>query len=185
MIRGRAWRFPENINTDLILPAPYLRRPEAEQARAAFSTSRPGWVDQMQPGDVIVAGRNFGTGSSRPAPRSLRILGIACVIADSINGLFFRNSVNYGLLALNAPGVSDMFEEGHIAEIDVARMSIRNATTGASLVAEGVPVQLLELMQEGGIYPVLEKRGLIGPARPCADEPPSIAIMSFQGAKIK
>jgi 3-isopropylmalate/(R)-2-methylmalate dehydratase small subunit len=185
MIRGRVWKFPANTNTDLILPAPYLRRPVAEQARAAFSTSRPGWADQVQPGDIIVAGSNFGTGSSRPAARSLRHLGIACVMADSINGLFFRNSVNYGLLALNAPGVSDLFAEGQAAEIDLASMSIRNVDTGGVVAAESIPGRLLELMREGGIFPALEKRGLIGPMKQGADEPRSVAVMNFQGVKVK
>ena len=83
-----------------------MSKPEAEQARAVFTANRPGWVDRCSTGDVIVGGRNFGMGSNRPAARSLRNIGVGFLLAESINGLFFRNSVNFGFLALECPGVS-------------------------------------------------------------------------------
>ena len=73
---GKVWKFGDDINTDLMLPGPLLTGTEAEQARAVFAANRPGWVDQIGPGDIIVGGRNFGTGSSRPAARSLRNIGL-------------------------------------------------------------------------------------------------------------
>ena len=105
MISGAVWIFGDNINTDLMLPGPMLFASEEEQKRAVFAANRPGWVDQVRPGDIIIGGLNYGMGSSRPAARSLRNLGVAAVIAHSINGLFFRNAVNFGLLALECPGV--------------------------------------------------------------------------------
>jgi 3-isopropylmalate/(R)-2-methylmalate dehydratase small subunit len=120
IVGGRVWKFGDNINTDLMLPGDVHAGTEAEQARAVFAANRPGWIDEMKPGDVIIGGRNYGTGSSRPAARSLKNIGIVCLVADSINGLFFRNCVNFGLLALECAGVSELFpEEGQIAEVSL------------------------------------------------------------------
>jgi 3-isopropylmalate/(R)-2-methylmalate dehydratase small subunit len=163
MITGRVWKFGDNINTDLMLPGPLLTASEAEQMRAVFSANRPGWVDQVQSGDVLVGGRNFGTGSSRPAARSLRNLGLGCLLAESINGLFFRNAVSFGFVALECPGISAAFEEGQVAEVSLDDWSVRNRTTGAVLPVPPVPRQLLALMSGGGVYPLLEAQGLIAP----------------------
>jgi 3-isopropylmalate/(R)-2-methylmalate dehydratase small subunit len=166
MVKGRVWKFGDNINTDLMLPGDVHMATEEIQARRVFSANRPGWIDEMRPGDIIIGGKNYGTGSSRPASRSLRNIGIACVVADSINSLFFRNCVNFGLLALECPGVSDLFtEEGQICEVDLASFTVRNATTGKSLTAQPVPDNLLTLMRGGGIYPVLEREGYIAPVK--------------------
>jgi len=161
MIAGRVWKFGDNINTDLMLPGPLLLATEEEQRRAVFSANRPGWVDQVRPGDVIVGGLNYGMGSSRPAARSLRNCGVAVLIAESINGLFFRNAVNFGLVALECPGVHAAFEEGHTAEVSLADFTVRNRDTGAVLNARAIPPMLLDLMQGGGLYPHLEREGLI------------------------
>ena len=163
MISGRVWKFGDNINTDLMLPGPLLTASEAEQARAVFSANRPGWVDEVRPGDIIVGGRNFGTGSSRPAARSLRNLGLGCLLAESINGLFFRNAVSFGFVTLECLGVSDDFEEGQIAEISLDDWTVRNVTTGATLPIKPVPARLMDLMTAGGVYPLLEAQGLIAP----------------------
>jgi len=161
MIAGRVWKFGDNINTDLMLPGPLLLATEEEQRRAVFSANRPGWVDQVRPDDVIVGGLNYGMGSSRPAARSLRNCGVAVLIAESINGLFFRNAVNFGLVALECPGVHAAFEEGHTAEVSLADFTVRNRDTGAVLNARAIPPMLLDLMQGGGLYPHLEREGLI------------------------
>jgi 3-isopropylmalate/(R)-2-methylmalate dehydratase small subunit len=164
IVTGRVWKFGDNINTDLMLPGDVHTASEEEQARAVFAANRPGWIHEMRPGDVIIGGRNYGTGSSRPAARSLRNIGIACVIADSINGLFFRNCVNFGLLALECAGVSELFpDEGQIAQASLADFRVTNISTGKSLMALPVPANLLTLMRGGGIYPVLERDGLIAP----------------------
>jgi 3-isopropylmalate/(R)-2-methylmalate dehydratase small subunit len=163
MATGRVWKFGDDINTDLMLPGPLLMASEEEQRRAVFSANRPGWVDQVRPGDMIIGGRNFGTGSSRPAARSLRNLGLGALIAESINGLFFRNAVSFGFLALECPGISTAFEEGQTAEIAIDTWTVRNRDTGAVLPVSPVPEQLLSLMTGGGIYPLLEKQGLIAP----------------------
>lgn len=163
MISGRVWKFGDNINTDLMLPGPLLTASEAEQARAVFGANRPGWVDQVAPGDIIIAGRNFGTGSSRPAARSLRNVGIGALLAESINGLFFRNAVSFGLLVLECAGVDAAFAEGQTAEISIGDWTVRNQQTGAVLTVRPVPERLLSLMAGGGIFPILEAEGLIAP----------------------
>ncbi len=165
MIGARLWKFGDDINTDLLLPGSAMMKPEPEQARAVFAANRPGWVDEMKPGDALVAGRNFGMGSNRPASRSLRNLGVAFLLAESINGLFFRNSVNYGLVALECPGCYAAFEEGDMAELDLAAWTVRNARTGAVLTPDPIPERLLTLMQGGGIYPLMEREGLVAPRR--------------------
>jgi 3-isopropylmalate/(R)-2-methylmalate dehydratase small subunit len=161
--KARVWKFPDNINTDLILPAVAFYLPTEEQPRYVFHANRPGWVDEMKPGDIIIGGRNFGMGSSRPAARSLKNLGISCLIAHSINGLFFRNCVNFAFPAIECPGVHDAFEEGEIAEADFETSTVRNLTRGTALSGRRIPPKLLDLVKAGGIYPLLEKEGLIAP----------------------
>lgn len=163
MIAGKVWKFGDNINTDLMLPGNLLLAPEAEQKKAVFQANRPGWVDEVRPGDIIVGGLNYGMGSSRPAARSLRNCGVAALVAESINGLFFRNAVNFGLLALECPGVHAAFAERQTLEILLGDFTVRNRETGAVLKAQPVPEMLLDLMQNGGLYPYLEKEGLIAP----------------------
>jgi 3-isopropylmalate/(R)-2-methylmalate dehydratase small subunit len=164
MRAGKVWKFGDNINTDLMLPGPYLYRSPEEQATAVFQANRPGWVDQVRQGDAIVGGFNFGMGSSRPAARSLRMCGVGFVLAEAINGLFFRNAVNYGLLACECPGVSSAFEEGDTAELSLEGWSVRNPRTDRTLPVQEVPARLLDMMLQGGVYPLLAAQGLIAPA---------------------
>lgn len=163
MITGRVWKFGDQINTDMILPTAVMYRPPAEHAQHVFASTRPGWAAQVTPGDIVVAGENFGTGSARPAPLSMRTLGVGCLIADSINKLFFRNCVNFGLPAIECPGASAAFEEGDIAEVLLAEGLVRNPRTGVELRGAPVPGDLMAVMQNGGIFPMLEAEGLIGP----------------------
>jgi len=161
--KARVWKFGDNINTDLILPIQAFYLPAAEQPRYVFHANRPGWVDQVKPGDILIGGRNFGMGSSRPAARSLKNLGLACLVAHSINGLFFRNSVNFAFPAIECPGVPEAFEEGDVAEVDFEAAVVRNATRNVTLEGRHMPPRLMDLVKAGGIYPLLEKEGLIAP----------------------
>jgi 3-isopropylmalate/(R)-2-methylmalate dehydratase small subunit len=161
MTAGRVWKFGDNINTDLMLPGSLAYASEEIQKKAVFSANRPGWVDLVQAGDILLCGQNFGIGSSRPAARSLRNLGLGCVMADSINGLFFRNAVNYGFLAVECPGVSALFEEGQTAEVSLDDWVIRNRDTGSQLQATPVPEVLLSIVFRGGVFPLLEEQGFV------------------------
>jgi 3-isopropylmalate/(R)-2-methylmalate dehydratase small subunit len=163
MLAGRVWKFGDNINTDLMLPGPYLVRSEAEQAKAVFTSNRPEFLREMHQGDVIVGGFNYGMGSSRPAARSLRNCGVGFLLAETINGLFFRNSVNHGFKTFECPGVTQAFEEGDTAELSIEDWTATNRRTGRALAVTPVPKMLLEMMLGGGILPVLEAQGLIAP----------------------
>lgn len=161
--KARVWKVGDNINTDLILPNKAFYLTHEEQAQFVFHANRPGWAQQVQKGDILIGGRNFGMGSSRAAARSLKTLGISCLLANSLNGLFFRNCVNFAFPALECPGVHDGFEEGEIAEIDFEPARVRNMTRGAELTGRPLPAALLELVKAGGVYALLEKEGLIAP----------------------
>jgi len=165
MISGRVWKFGDNINTDLMLPGAFLFASEAEQMRVVFSANRPGWVDAVRPGDIIIGGTNFGTGSNRPAIRSFRNLGIAAIIAESISSLFFRDCVNYGMIALECPGIAAAFAEGDTARVSLDDFTVRNARSDVTLAAVPVPDRLLSVMRGGGVFPLLEAEGVLSPPR--------------------
>jgi 3-isopropylmalate/(R)-2-methylmalate dehydratase small subunit len=160
---ARVWKVGDNINTDLILPVTAFLLTPQEQTKFVFKANRPGWVDEVKPGDILIGGRNFGMGSSRPAARSLKNVGLACLVAHSINGLFYRNCVNFAFPALECPGIPEAFEEGELAEVDFETSTVRNVTRGKTLTGRPTPPQLLDLVKAGGIYPLLEKEGLIAP----------------------
>lgn len=161
--KARVWKVGDNINTDLILPITAFYLTPEEQVSFVFSANRPGWVKQVQKGDILIGGKNFGMGSSRPAARSLKNLGLSCLVAPYINGLFFRNAVNFAFPALECPGVDEAFDEGDMAEVDVIAARVRNLSKGIELVAKPLPGPLLAIVNAGGIYPLLEKEGSIAP----------------------
>ena len=158
---GRIWKFGDNINTDLMMPNIAYEHPPAEQPKFVFSANRPGWSSEVRVGDIIVGGSNFGTGSSRPAAKQVAGLGIAAIIADSINGLFLRNCVNFGLRAFACPGVSRCFEEGDLAVADYRRSIVTNVRTNQSLSGKVLPDSLIALTLSGGIVPLLRSEGLL------------------------
>lgn len=163
MISGRVWKFGDNINTDVIMPGRVYDQSEEIQTKAAFAGIRPGFSDIFGKGDLIVGGSNFGTGSSRPAARSLRNLGCACLIADSINSLFFRNCVSFGLLAVECDGISGVVAEGDVLNVDIASWTARHPASGTTLALKKIPPRLLDIMCGGGIFPLLEREHLVAP----------------------
>ena len=163
LIKGRVWKFGDNIDTDQMMPQSAFKLPIEEQARSVFKTIRPGWASLVKSGDMIVAGKNFGIGSSRPAARVFRFMGIEAIIAESMNGLFFRNCINYGLLAINVPGVLEQFQEGEVAEVDPRTGMIKNLNTGISLQGPVLPEMLTKIVQAGGMIELLRKEGCLTP----------------------
>ena len=163
---ARTWKFGDHINTDLILPGPVMLLPFDDQPQYVFQANRPGWVKMVRSGDILIGGHNFGTGSGRPAARSLKVLGINCLVAESINGLFFRNCINYGLYPLECPGVTELIEEGDVADVDYSRFVVRNVTRGGELQGRAFPEMLLDILRAEGIYPLMESRGLLEPPNP-------------------
>jgi 3-isopropylmalate/(R)-2-methylmalate dehydratase small subunit len=159
--KGRVWKFGDDINTDLIIPGfAIFIRPD-EQPRHCFSANRPGWVDEMRPGDVLVAGRNFGVGSARPIGEVFVRLGISGILAESFNGLGLRNCINVGLPVLPCKGIVNAFEEGDVAEVDWTTGAVRNVTKGATLQGQPVPKVLQNIVAAGGVEAVLRKEGYL------------------------
>jgi 3-isopropylmalate/(R)-2-methylmalate dehydratase small subunit len=163
IITGKVWKFGDEINTDLIFPHTAFRASPEEQAKLVFSDNRPGWSSLVTPGDIIVAGKNFGTGSSRPGSLVLKRLGIGGLVADSINGLFFRNCIGYGFPALQAQGVSDLFEEGEIAELNLRTGVVKNLTSGKTITGTAVSESMIETLAAGGISELLTQKGYLSP----------------------
>jgi 3-isopropylmalate/(R)-2-methylmalate dehydratase small subunit len=126
-----------------------------------FINNRPEFLREMQQGDVIIGGFNYGMGSSRPAARSLRNCGVGFLLAEALNGLFFRNAVNFGFRAFECPGVSTAFEEEDRAELSIDDWTATNTRTGQTLAVTPIPPMLLEMMLGGGVLPMLEAKGLI------------------------
>jgi 3-isopropylmalate/(R)-2-methylmalate dehydratase small subunit len=158
---GKVWKFGDDINTDLVIPNFAVLMTLEEQLPHCFSANRPGWVDEMQPGDVLLAGRNFGVGSARPIGDVFRDLGISGVVADSFNGLGLRNCINAGLPSLPCPGILDAFDEGDIAEVDWTTGAVRNAATGTTLQGNPIPDALQQIIEAGGVEAVLRSEGYL------------------------
>jgi 3-isopropylmalate/(R)-2-methylmalate dehydratase small subunit len=153
--------FGDHINTDLIFPSWAYSRPPADHPALVFSALRPEWASSVGVGDVLVAGRNFGTGSARPIGRILRAVGVRAVIAETFNGLGFRNCINDGLPALAVPGISDRVEEGHVLRIDFATGELSNRTSGWQGRAAPLPPSLVAVLAAGGVVPMLVAAGLV------------------------
>lgn len=160
---GRVWRFEHDINTDLVIPNYAVLMPVEEQLQHCFAANRPGWVDEVQAGDVLVVGRNFGVGSARNIGAVFHGLGISGIVAESFNGLGLRNCVNSGMPSLPCAGALDAFEEGHVAEVEWTTGEVRNLTTGASLQGNPVPVALQQIVLGGGVEGVLRGEGYLAP----------------------
>jgi 3-isopropylmalate/(R)-2-methylmalate dehydratase small subunit len=163
IVEGRAWVFGDDINSDLLYPQAAFGLPLDEAVRYVFRANRPGWVDLVQPGDIIVGGRNFGMGSARTAGALLRRLGIAACAADSFASLFVRNGVNTGLPVLACPGITAIVAEGERIRLDLGSGLVRNLDTGAEAEGARLPPELLETLAGGGVLASLERRGLIAP----------------------
>ncbi len=162
---GRVWRYGDHINTDLIIPGRYLDNYDLKHLAAhAMEDVDVQFAKEVRPGDIIVAGRNFGCGSSREqAPLALKAAGVAAVIAGSVSRIFYRNAVNVGLPIIVCPEAARLFEQGDTAEIDLAQGVLRNPRTGASVSFSPPPAFLLQILQDGGLVPHLRKRMEAGP----------------------
>ena len=160
---GKVWKFGHDINTDLVIPNFAVLMPVDEQLQHCFSANRPGWVDEVAAGDVLVVGRNFGVGSARNIGAVFKGLGIAGIVAESFNGLGLRNCINVGMPSLPCEGALDAFEEGDMAEVDWTTGAVRNATGGATLQGTPIPLQLQNLVAAGGVEDVLRAEGYLAP----------------------
>ncbi len=157
--QGKVWKFGDDINTDEIIPARYLSLSDpAALAAHVMEDADPAFPSKVGPGDIIVAGKNFGCGSSREhAPVAIKGAGVACVIAKSFARIFFRNAFNMGLLILESPEASEGTAGGDTLEVDPDAGTIRNLTTGASFEVSPIPPFMQELISDGGLIPHLRK----------------------------
>jgi len=158
-IQGTVHKYGDNVDTDVIIPARYLNTFDAaELARHCLEDLDPSFAGNVKPGDVILAGKNFGCGSSREhAPLAIKAGGVCCVVAESFARIFFRNALNIGLPVLECPGASSLAESGDRLEIDLEAGTVVNPATGASRRAAPYTGFILELIQAGGLVARLRR----------------------------
>lgn len=153
IISGKAHTFGKNIDTDQIYPGRYLELVKPEDiAKHAMEGADPKFLDNYTKGDIIIAGKNFGCGSSREhAAITLKTIGVGAVISESFGRIFYRNSINLGLPLMVCQGIKEFVEEGDKLEIDLEEGIVRNTTKNKILNGEKLPEFVLEMMEAGGI----------------------------------
>ena len=151
--KGTVFRYGDNIDTDVIIPARYLNTQNAKELAAhCMEDIDKTFVTRVQPGDIMVGGENFGCGSSREhAPLAIKTAGISCVIAKSFARIFYRNSINIGLPILECPAASEAIADGDTVAIDFDTGVITDVTTGATFQAEPFPPFIQNIIQKGGL----------------------------------
>ena len=157
-IEGRAWLFGDNINTDALAPGLYFKAPMDEMARHCLETIDPGFARAVRPGDIVVAGRNFGAGSAREqAVLALTHLAVGAVLAVSFGRIFYRNALNFGLPALIFPEAGTVLA-GDLLRIDPVAGQVTNCRSGATHSVPGIPAHLMAMVEAGGLMPWLKLR---------------------------
>ena len=160
MLKGRVFKFGDSITTDHIAPGHllHLRSNLPELAKHVMEDADPTFASRVRPGDFVVAGSNFGLGSSREhAPQILKLVGVSAVLASSFARIFFRNAINVGLPVLVCD--TDRIADGDILEVDLAAGVIRDLTNGESLTFGKIPDAMLAILNEGGLMPYIKKYG--------------------------
>ncbi len=159
-IRGKVWKFGDNIDTDVIIPARYLNTTDPEElAKHCMEDADPEFPKKVNKGDIIVAGKNFGCGSSREhAPIAIKACGIACVIAESFARIFYRNAFNTGLLILECEEAVKSAETGDELEVYPDEGKIVNLTKGKTYFTKPLPSFMKEILENGGLIPYIIKK---------------------------
>ena len=160
LVRGRVWKYGDGINTDVIFPGKYTYTVSdpAEMAKHALEDLDPTFAGTVQPGDVIVAGKNWGNGSSREqAVTSLKYAGVGAVIASSFGRIWYRNAINNGLLAITSPEAVAVLEMGDLVEIDLQTSVIRTSA-GRELTFPAFDPMVQAIIADGGLIPHLKKQ---------------------------
>ena len=160
IICGQVWKVGHDVDTDLIIAARYLNRSEAEfLARHCLEDLIPDLPEKVKPGDILVAGKNFGCGSSREhAPIAIKAAGFSCVIAESFARIFYRNAINIGLPIIVAPEVSKTVQEGSKLAVDPVSGEIKDLATGTVFRGEPFPPFMLEILAKGGLIPYVREK---------------------------
>jgi 3-isopropylmalate/(R)-2-methylmalate dehydratase small subunit len=164
-IKGTAWRFGDDVDTDAIIPARYLNTTDPQElARHCMEDADRTFALEVKPGDIIVAGRNFGCGSSREhAPLAIKAVGISCVIAAGFARIFYRNAFNIGLPILESCSAAEASRQGDELEVDLATGEIRNLTRKKAFMAQPIPAFMQALIKDGGLIKHIAKRLKEGP----------------------
>lgn len=157
-IKGRVWKFDDNVDTDVMTSGKYINLPMNDLKKHAFEEVRPEFAQQANPGDIIMAGRNFGCGSSREtAPAVLKALGIRAVVAESFARIFYRNSIAIGLPAIICPDIASISNDGDEGEVNFVDRKVTNCTTGKCLDFQTFPDEMLKVLECGGIEELLKQ----------------------------
>jgi len=153
IIKGKAWKFKDNIDTDVIIPARYLNTSDPEElALHCMEDYDSEFVKKMNQGDIVVAGRNFGCGSSREhAPIALKAAGVSCIIAKSFARIFFRNAINIGLPIFESEEIIDQCSEGDLLEVDTVRGIIKNINKDKTYKLNPLPAFIQNIISLGGL----------------------------------
>jgi len=159
-LEGNAFTFGKNLDTDQIYPGQYLELATVEDIKLhALEGADRGFVKKFKPGDIIVAGTNFGCGSSREhAAIALKAVGTSVILAESFARIFYRNAINLGLPLLVCPGITDHVTTGDILKIDLKDGVVHNQSTGAELKVQPMSGYVLEILEAGGIKPLVKKQ---------------------------
>jgi len=159
-LKGKIWKFGDNVDTDAIIPARYLNTSDpAELAKHCMEDADPSFPSKLKKGDIIVAGVNFGCGSSREhAPIAIKTAGVACVIAKSFARIFYRNAFNMGLPILECPEVFDNLKEGDEVAVSLENGEITIIKNGKKLKAQPVPDFMQSLLNAGGLMNYVKKK---------------------------
>jgi len=159
-LKGKVWKFGNDINTDEIIPARYLNTSDPEELAAhCMEDSDADFVKKMNPGDIIVAGDNFGCGSSREhAPIAIKSAGVCCVIAKTFARIFFRNSINIGLLIIEQPQAAEEINEGDEVEIVIEQSKIINHTSSREYSFAKLPAEIQKIVELGGLMNFVRTR---------------------------
>ena len=159
-LEGNAFTFGKNLDTDQIYPGQYLELAQVEEIKQhALEGADPDFVKKFKPGDIIVAGANFGCGSSREhAAIALKAVGTSVILAESFARIFYRNAINLGLPLLIGPGITDHVSSGDILEIDLKEGMVRNRSSAAELEVQPMSDYVLDILGSGGIKPLVKKQ---------------------------
>jgi len=160
VLKGRAFKFGDSISTDHIIPGrlAYLRSNLPELAKHALEDADPTFASRVKAGDFIVAGSNFGLGSSREhAPLVIKMAGVSAILAKSVARIFFRNAINQGLPVLICD--TTLIDDGDELEVDLAAGIIKDITNGNQLTFNKIPEVMLRILDEGGLIPYIQKYG--------------------------
>ncbi len=160
-IEGRSWKFGSDVDTDAIIPARYLNLTDGKElAKHAMEDERPEFIKEVQPGDILVAEKNFGCGSSREhAPLALKAAGISCVIAESFARIFYRNGFNQGVPLLESAEAARTIRDGDRVRVNLNTGEIVDLTQNKAFFAKPIPAFMLNLIKNGGLIPHLRKAG--------------------------